>query len=258
MRTCILAAFLTCLMAADQPQVYPDWPAAPVAPVKPTPTPAPVKDASKLAYGELFVVQSDDEVQLLGSPDGRISIVDVGPGTVYGKFVDGNGKNQARKYTKKHVFVVERIADGEVELLQTPKGPVVRRTLDGGGVAPVPIPTPTDPLVPVLQSAYNVEDATTRAADKPKLAKALRAVAADIKNPVYKTGQQFHDVLSDTISGLIEQRLKVKLRPTIGEELDKILPVGKGAANIPLTDAHKDAAKTLLNRIADLLDKEVK
>ena len=80
-----------------------------------------------------YVVQSADEVQLVASPPGVVTITEeVGPIRLRGKFADSGGKVESRTYEKKHVFIVERVAAGSVELLLVPKGTVTRRVITGG------------------------------------------------------------------------------------------------------------------------------
>ncbi len=130
-------------------KTFPDWPLAPVPTVPVQPTPSPV---SILAGEYLYVVQSDEVVQLLSSPPGIVDIQeDAGPIKIRGKFVDGSGKTETRTYTKKQVFVVTRLQQGDVELLMTPKGAVTRRMLVDTDPIPPPKPkppTPVDPPVP--------------------------------------------------------------------------------------------------------------
>lgn len=89
-----------------------------------------------------YVVQSDEEVQLVASPPGVVSVtVETGPIRLRGTFADGGGKVETRVYQKKHVFVVERLKAGQVELLLVPKGKIERRVL-GDGTDPIPPPEP--------------------------------------------------------------------------------------------------------------------
>ena len=129
-------------------ETLPDWPATPVVPQPMPPQPAP-KAVANLAVDELYVVQSDEDVQLLASPPGVVLITkESGPLKLRGKFV-GNKIVSTRTYQKKNVFIVERIAPGDVELLLVPAGKVERRTVgDGGEPIPPPKPKPDDPPSP--------------------------------------------------------------------------------------------------------------
>jgi hypothetical protein len=91
-------------------------------------------------------VQSDADVQLLASPPDRVLITaEVGPIRIRGKFVDGKGV-ETRLYEKKQVFIVERVAQGDFELLMVPKGEVTRRVItDDQNPIPPPKPKPDDP-----------------------------------------------------------------------------------------------------------------
>ena len=121
-------------------ETLPDWPATPVVPQPMPPQPAP-KAVANLAADELYVVQSDDDVQLLASPPGVVTVTkEQGPLKIRGLFV-GNKIVSTRTYTKKNVFIVERIAAGDVELLLVPAGKVERRVVGDGG-EPVPPPKP--------------------------------------------------------------------------------------------------------------------
>lgn len=135
----LLLALVGTATCADPVPKFPDWPVAPRVPDVPSPMPAP---ASVLNGSDWFVVQSDAEVQLLASPPGLVSITEeVGPIRLRGSFADGGGKVETRTYEKKHVFIVERLAAGQVELLLVPKGAVVRRVI-GDGTEPIPPPKP--------------------------------------------------------------------------------------------------------------------
>jgi len=129
-------------------ETLPDWPATPVVPQPMPPQPAP-KAVANLAAEELYVVQSDDDVQLLASPPGVVVVTkEQGPLKIRGLFV-GNKIVSTRTYGKKHVFIVERVKPGDVELLLVPAGKVERRTVgDGDGPIPPPKPKPDDPPAP--------------------------------------------------------------------------------------------------------------
>ncbi|HVL13927.1 MAG TPA: hypothetical protein VM529_15265 [Gemmata sp.] len=121
-------------------ETLPDWPAAPVVPQPMPPQPTPQAVAS-LGADELYVVQSDEDVQLLASPPGVVTVTkEQGPIRIRGKFV-GNRIVSTRTYAKKNVFIVERVKAGEVELLLVPAGKVTRRTV-GDDSDPIPPPKP--------------------------------------------------------------------------------------------------------------------
>lgn len=136
----LLAFLVASASFCADPTPLPNWPVLPAAPDVPRPMPGPV---TLLTAEELFVVQSDGEVQLLSSPPGRVNVTEeAGPIRIRGRFVDGKGAVETRTYSKKHVFIVERIEAGPVELLLVPRGAVERRMIDGTEPAPPPKPEP--------------------------------------------------------------------------------------------------------------------
>lgn len=157
-RALLIQSLFALLIAADPQPKYPDWPALPPVPDV-MPKPKVVVSVSTLGKDQLYVVQSDLPVQLLASPQGIVSITEeVGPLRIRGKFVYGSGKVETRTYEKKQVFLVERVAQGSVELLMVPKGDVVRRTItDDQNPIPPPKPIdpkPVDPPAPVAKSPW--------------------------------------------------------------------------------------------------------
>jgi len=128
-------------------ETLPDWPAAPVVPQPMPPQPTPQAVAS-LGADELYVVQSDEDVQLLASPPGVVTVTkESGPLKIRGLFV-GNKIVSTRTYQKKNVFVVERVKAGDVELLLVPAGKVERRVVGDDEPAPPPKPKPDGPPAP--------------------------------------------------------------------------------------------------------------
>ena len=128
-------------------ETRPDWPAAPVVPQPMPPQPTPQAVAS-LGADELYVVQSDEDVQLLASPPGVVTVTkESGPLKIRGLFV-GNKIVSTRTYQKKNVFVVERVKAGDVELLLVPAGKVERRVVGDDEPAPPPKPKPDGPPAP--------------------------------------------------------------------------------------------------------------
>jgi hypothetical protein len=173
-------------------ETLPDWPATPVAPQPMPPQPAPQAVAS-LAADELYVVQSDDDVQLLASPPGVVAVTkESGPLKIRGLFV-GNKIVSTRTYQKKNVFVVERVKAGDVELLLVPAGKVERRVV-GDGDSPVPPPKPKpepepDPkpkpdgalgLIKASREGAAKVVSTGKAAESKALATAQRGVASAV------------------------------------------------------------------------------
>ena len=133
------------------------------------PTSAPKvlpKVVQDLGPDQWYVVDSDDEVLVLTSPSGLVrTTLDTGPMTLKGKFVDGNGKTEVRKFEGKFIYTLEAIGTGKVEIMVVPKGwtketDVIRRVLNvTDGTAPIPPPKPKpddtkpdvkpDPTVPI-------------------------------------------------------------------------------------------------------------
>lgn len=140
----LLAAVVACA-GSDAPK-YPDWPTLPAVPdKKPEKKTEPVVVGS-LTAGKLYVVQHNGEpVQLLASPEGIVAVSELASGTVInGVFADGKGERETRTYSGKQVWLVERVAQGNVELLKVPKGPIERRLLTDDQF-PIPPPKPVDP-----------------------------------------------------------------------------------------------------------------
>jgi len=171
-------------------ETLPDWPATPVVPQPMPPQPAP-KAVASLAADELYVVQSDDDVQLLASPPGVVLITkEQGPIRVRGKFAD-NTRVSTRTYQKKNVFIVERMKPGDVELLLVPAGKVERRVVgDDSDPIPPPKPKPDDPPAPKPDGALGLikasregaakVDSAGKAAESKALATAQRGVASAV------------------------------------------------------------------------------
>lgn len=124
-----------------------------VIPVQPVPevddTPRPV---TTLADDEMYVIASEVPLIVLASPVGIVSSESTdGPMTIRGRFAGGT-KNETRRYTAKHLYLVESASAGVVELLIVPVGvsaesDVIRQVLTVSGVGPRP--GPVDPVVPV-------------------------------------------------------------------------------------------------------------
>lgn len=131
-------------------------------------------------------------------------------------------------------------------------------TITVGGAPPVP-PAPVDPLLAALQAAYTAEPASaTKDADRLALAAVMRALSTAVKDPAVKNGDDHFTLLHNSTEARIDGRLKVKLRPAIGAELNKILPSGPGKGGQALSDQNRADAAALYLRVADLLEKGVK
>lgn len=141
--------------SAMVPAAVVDPPAVRVPPNS-VPGPSPIPGAAlRLTPETICVIDADVPVRVLASPDRIVRIVrESGPLRVRGKFVDGGGRTETRNLNGKHLYFVEPVANGRVELLVVPTtdakpddSDVIRRTIDvqaGEG----PIPPPPDPKPP--------------------------------------------------------------------------------------------------------------
>lgn len=270
----ILALSLWSLVQAADPipseSVFPTIPQLPDPSPKVDPSVVPV-----LTPDLYYIVKADAPFLLFSSPPGLVTIMkEAGPIRLRGKFIDGNGKVETRTITSKNIAFVEPVpgAKGRVELIYLPVGTTdeskaVRRMVDVL-TAPLPPPDPpvpdpkpippgpADPLLSVLQAAYDAEPAAaTKASDKTALAAVFRALAVAVGDPVVKTGDDNFALIANSIQSRIDGRLKTKLRPAIGMEINQILPHGPGQGAVALTAQNRTDAAALYLRIATLLDK---
>lgn len=153
------------LCAEDSaPEAIPAIPPRIVFPVLPTPdkqpvAPAPPADPDAvptLAYGQIYVVQSETAFILLASPRELVTITPTpGPIAVRGVFVDGTGKVETRTFQSKYVAFVDagETTSGRVELIAIPTGvtdeSAISRQLLEVNHGPQPPPKPVDPVDPV-------------------------------------------------------------------------------------------------------------
>jgi hypothetical protein len=145
----VLALLLASPAVAAEPAVRVPSAAPIPAPMPPKPAPAPAGGPLTLSAGVWFVVDSDVPVIVLSSPAGLVSVTeDAGPLRFRGRFVEEPEKLQTRTFSGKHVFTVEAVASGRVEILVVPVGAkgekdVIRRTVDvDAGQGPIPPPKP--------------------------------------------------------------------------------------------------------------------
>lgn len=102
---------------------------------------------SVLQANQLFVVTSDEPFVLIASPANLVNITrESGPLKVRSVFADGTGKLETRTYQQPHIWIVEAVGEGRVELIAIPNGfddesDFVRRWVDCGH-APQPPPGP--------------------------------------------------------------------------------------------------------------------
>ncbi len=253
-----------CAAPADSP--FPVPPPQPVAP----PTPAPSGTVLNLAADSLYIVNSSKDGALRIHPAGLVTISkETGPLTIKGKFADGGGKSETRKYAGPFVFIVEPVAGakGRIELDFIPYGfksdaEISTATVDvNGGQAPQPPPVdpvepvkPVDPLLIAFQSAYDAEASLLKSSDKKTLVATFNALAAAVLDAAVKTGDDNFTLLTNSINAQIGDRLKSKLRPVIGAEINKILPNGAGKGPVVLTAQNKADAAALYLKIAKTLE----
>lgn len=133
--------------------VFPLLPTPDRVPVSPAP-PADSDAVPTLAYGQIYVVQSESDFILLASPQKLVTITrTAGPINVRGVFADGNGKSEMRTYQGPYVLFVDALENvsGRLELIAIPVGvkeesAVTRQLVDiGAGPRPPPEPGPVVP-----------------------------------------------------------------------------------------------------------------
>lgn len=255
--------------AAEPPVTFPPAPVAPAPPPPPVPAPGAVP---LLTPDLIYAINSKVDAFVIADPPGLVKVEkETGPITIKGRFIDKPNVVESRKFPGPHVFLVTPAGTGRAYLNVVVAGAkteadVFKATVDvtdgtapqpPPGPAPVPVPVPVDdPLLKALQAAYDAEPVTgTKAADKASLAAVLRALAGAVPDPAVKTGDDLFTITSASIEARIGGRLKTKLRPAVGAELNKILPHGAGAGKVPLTDQNRADAAALYLKLADTLDK---
>jgi hypothetical protein len=127
----------------DEGQVPEEDHPAPVP--KPNRGPVPV---SSLSEDTWYVIESPVPLIVLNSPAGHVGVQpEEGPVKVRGKFADGTGKTETRTFSSKHLYFVNAVKAGQIELLIVPIGvsaeaEVIRQPLTVIGLAPIPPPGP--------------------------------------------------------------------------------------------------------------------
>lgn len=124
-------------------------------PEEETPVPAPPKPkppgtvrVSELAADTWYVVESSIPLIFLHSPTGCVAVShEEGPVKIRGKFADGTGGIETRTYKLPHVYSVNAVAAGKIELLIIPEGvkeekDILRQQLTVMGQGPIPPPDP--------------------------------------------------------------------------------------------------------------------
>lgn len=127
----------------DEGQVPEEDHPAPIP--KPNRGPVPV---SSLSEDTWYVIESPVPLIILNSPAGHVGVQpEEGPVKVRGKFADGTGKTETRTFSSKHLYFVNAVKAGQIELLIVPIGvsaeaEVIRQPLTVMGLAPIPPPGP--------------------------------------------------------------------------------------------------------------------
>jgi len=126
-----------------EPEVIENQPEPP----RPKPDRSPVPVAS-LSEDTWYVVESAMPLIILHSPAGHVSVQpDKGPIKVRGKFVDGTGKTETRTFSSPHLYFINAVKAGQIELLIVPEAvqaeaDIIRQPLTVMGLAPIPPPDP--------------------------------------------------------------------------------------------------------------------
>lgn len=117
-------------------------------PEPPRPKPPGTVRVSELAADTWYVVESSIPLIFLHSPTGCVAVShEEGPVKIRGKFADGTGGIETRTYKLPHVYSVNAIAAGKIELLIIPEGvksekDILRQQLTVMGQGPNPPPGP--------------------------------------------------------------------------------------------------------------------
>ena len=131
-----------------EPDVIDDEPEPP----KPRPDRSP-KPVTTISEEQLYVIESTIPLIVLASPDGFVKIEgEEGPQKVKAKFVDGTGKMETRVFHSKHLYFINAVKPGKLELIIVPIGVeksenILRQELTVLGQMPNPPPDPVDPDV---------------------------------------------------------------------------------------------------------------
>ncbi len=126
-----------------EPDVIDDEPQPP----KPRPDRSP-KPITTISDEQLYVIESTIPLIVLASPDGFVSIEsEEGPQKVKAKFVDGTGKMETRVFHSKHLYFINAVKPGKLELIIVPVGVekpenILRQELTVLGQMPNPPPEP--------------------------------------------------------------------------------------------------------------------
>lgn len=196
--------------------VPPPTPPSPVPP--PIPTPSPV---TKLPADTLYCVEGDVPFLLFTLPKDLVKVTKKeGPCTVYGKFIDGNGKSEFRDFKSKYLWIVESSGVGTVDFIWVPVGAMkesdaITKTLDvdnGQGPRPPPI---DDSFTKALAAAYVADG---KQADKVvQLAAVYKKSGAIVNNPSYTKHKEILDTMHAAIQSALDEpdASKVTILPNI-------------------------------------------
>lgn len=191
---CLSAAFAVGAAPADSP-----FPTPPPTPL-PTPTPAPAGTVLTLVGDSLYVVNWKTDGALRVHPAGLVALTkEVGPITLRGRFADGAGKVETRKFAGPTVYILEAVAgkSGRVEIDYIPFGfkadaDIFSTTLDvnaGQAPQPPPIPDPKPNPTPDPTKVDKVWVVLVEQAGVPRTV----AVAQLINDPYWLTLRPKHD-----------------------------------------------------------------
>lgn len=222
--------------AADpQPAPIPPvhWPVLPAPMPNPPPTP---NEVTSLASDQIYVLGIDADSQVLASPAGIVQVIhESGPVKIRGRFVDGNGNRETRKYTNKQVVCVEPVGTGKVELMVVYGGAgsaaqIERRTINVGGNGPTP-PSPPNPPTPTpddftksVQAAFAAETDAAKASQVALLASIYRLGSGLVQSDVtLATTSDLLDRMQISRKAVLPDTAILKVRQAIQAELNKTL-----------------------------------
>lgn len=171
-----------------------------------TPEPAPVgveEVATDLKPTEWYVLSYDEPKSILASPEGIVSVTEyAGPMAFRGRFPGGT-QVETRVFNSPHLYSIEAVSKGAVEILVLPKGTEVIRQVvtveDGTKPNPPPDPEP-DPTPTAKHLRLSiVEDSQNRSPDTAILLNALAGW-----NGLHDSGHEYrlYDIATKEPSGI--------------------------------------------------------
>ncbi len=148
MTTLLLALIL---LLDDGISPFPMTPAVPQVNPQPTPVADEPHPIGTVRREEFYILQSDSPLLVVSSPPGLVEIThEQGPMMARGKFAGGDGETETRMLLGNHLYFVDAIQSGSVELIVIPAGAEdadqIQRQLVGvqAGPRPPPEPEPVD------------------------------------------------------------------------------------------------------------------